>query len=287
MPIIETTTFPCNIHKLEYQKHLANLKCHPFLSEFLYNFFQLFYKFSMDFCRYFHSTKFLYISIIILFIMENSKLENDIKLFYKDLINNKKDYLKLFSRLQIQIEGWFRGELMNYLDGNVHELTNKNREVPLCDDISYKEKLSNKKANEKRKVDLRLMLNGEDYWIELKHILVGYQIKTSISLGFYFSDNSYIANDIDKLPKVCHSDKIRHLYSLTFISTNYNREGDGNSRIKKIEAPEDLKNSLDCVFEKHSNLKDKISKISYDYNKELHFGYMLLEVKKDNDNKLI
>ena len=220
---------------------------------------------------------------MLLFIMENNEFEHEIRTFYNELINTKKEYLHLFSKLQIQIEGWFRGELMKYFDDNVHELTNKNREVPLCDDITNKEKLSNEEDNKKQKVDLRLMLNGEDYWIELKHILIGYQIKTPISLGFYFSDKSYIANDIKKLPKTCYSDKNQHLYSLTFVSTNYNKEGDGNSRIKKIETPKDLKNSLDHIIEKHSNLKDKISKISCDYNKELHFGYMLLEVKKDDD----
>ena len=214
--------------------------------------------------------------------MENCKLENDIKLFYGDLINNKKYYLKLFSRLQIQIEGWFRGELMKYFDEPDQKMANINREVPLCDDISYKEKLPNEEGNERQKVDLKLTLDDEDYWIELKHILVGYQIKTPISLGFYFSDNSYIANDIQKLTQICHSDKIQHLYSLTFISTNYDKEGGKESKIKeKIETPEALKKSLDRVIEKHPDLKDSISKISYDYNRELNFGYILLEVKND------
>ena len=195
---------------------------------------------------------FLCLSIMLLFIMENNGLEHEIRTFYNELINSKKEYLQLFSKLQIQIEGWFRGELMKYFDDNVHELTNKNREVLLCEDITNKEKLSNEEDNKKQKVDLRLMLNGEDYWIELKHILVGYQIKTPISLGFYFSDKSYIANDIDKLPKTCYSDKNQHLYSLTFVSTNYNKEGCKESKIKeKIETSDDLKNKLDNVFECH------------------------------------
>ncbi|KJE48562.1 MULTISPECIES: hypothetical protein [unclassified Acidiplasma] len=172
---------------------------------------------------------------------------------------------------------------MNYFDGNVIELTNRNRETPLCDDINYKEKLSNKKGNERQKVDLKLTLNGEDYWIELKHILVGYQIKTPISLSFYFSDNSYIANDIEKLRNVCHLDKNLHLYSLVFVSTNYDKEGGKESKIKeKIETSYDLKNKLDHFFGNHLDLKDKILNTSYDYNKELHFGYIILEVKKGN-----
>ncbi|WMT55298.1 hypothetical protein [Acidiplasma sp.] len=44
-----------------------------------------------------------------LFIMENNELEHEISSFYNELINSKKEYLQLFSRLQIQIEGWFRG----------------------------------------------------------------------------------------------------------------------------------------------------------------------------------
>lgn len=45
--------------------------------------------------------------------METNKLENDISLFYNELINSKKEYLQLFSALQIQIEGGFRGEIMH------------------------------------------------------------------------------------------------------------------------------------------------------------------------------
>lgn len=215
--------------------------------------------------------------------MDNINLEEAVKSFYKKLIDNNEDYLILFSKLQIQIEGWFRGELMHYFKENRYDMTTENREVPLCDDISYKEKLSNEEGNERQKVDIRLTLANEYYWIELKHILVGYQIKTPISLGFYFSDNSYIANDIQKLTQICHSDKIQHLYSLTFISTNYDKEGGKESKIQKIDTPADLKNKLDCVFENHPDLKDKISKTLYDYNKELHFGYMLMEIKNDPD----
>ena len=110
--------------------------------------------------------------------METNKLETDIRLFYEELIHSRKEYLQLFSELQIQIEGWFRGELMHYFDKNVHKMTNKNREVPPCDDTAHDEKLPDKEGNKRQKVDLILKLNDEYYWVELKHILVGYQIKT-------------------------------------------------------------------------------------------------------------
>ena len=85
---------------------------------------------------------FLCLSIILLFIMENNEFEHEIRTFYNELINSKKEYLQLFSRLQIQIEGWFRGELMKYFNDNVHELTNKNREVKIPDQEPGKRKKS-------------------------------------------------------------------------------------------------------------------------------------------------
>ena len=65
--------------------------------------------------------------------MENRKFEDVVKNFYTYLKENKQEYLLLFSRLQIQIEGWFRGELMNYLDQPKKDMSYKNREVPLND----------------------------------------------------------------------------------------------------------------------------------------------------------
>ena len=213
--------------------------------------------------------------------MEADKLENDIMEFYKILINNKKEYLQLFSKLQIQIEGWFRGELMNYFNEHVHELTNKNREVPPCDMGNNNGQKPDMESNERQKVDLRLELDGKHYWIELKHILIGYQITTPISLGFYFSDKAYIDNDIKKLAQVCDPDTTHYLYSLTFISTNYAKERGKESRINKIETLEDLKKKFDEVKKNHPNLENDISVVSWDYDKDLHFGYMLLKVKNN------
>ncbi|KJE49323.1 hypothetical protein TZ01_04520 [Acidiplasma sp. MBA-1] len=98
--------------------------------------------------------------------MENNELEHEIGTFYNELINSKKGYLQLFSRLQIQIEGWFRRELMKYFDGNVHELTNKNREV----------KIPGQEQGRRKKADFKIKINGDCCWIELKHLLIGNQI---------------------------------------------------------------------------------------------------------------
>ena len=85
--------------------------------------------------------------------MEEWEFKKVIEKFYSSLTTeDKKDYLTLFSNLQIQIEGWFRGELMNYLKNEKVKITVYNREVPIND-------------NNRRKVDLRIEVNNEFYWI--------------------------------------------------------------------------------------------------------------------------
>ena len=61
--------------------------------------------------------------------MEDEKFEKLVKSFYTYLTEDKHEYLSLFSRLQIQIEGWFKGELMCHFERQKIALTNKDREV--------------------------------------------------------------------------------------------------------------------------------------------------------------
>ena len=200
--------------------------------------------------------------------MEEWELRNTIEKFYSSLTSeNKKDYLTLFSDLQIQIEGWFRGELMNYLKNEKLEMTVSNREIRV--------------NNEKRKkVDLRVQINNEFYWIELKHILVGCQLNNTYPLGFYFYKNSYIYNDIEKLQEVDNSDKQQHRYSLAFISTNYTCDKCRNTKFKKISTKEELKVQYEDIIKNKTDIKQKASLVSWDYNNIQHFGYLLLRVNR-------
>jgi hypothetical protein len=200
--------------------------------------------------------------------MEEWELRNTIEKFYSSLTSeNKKDYLTLFSDLQIQIEGWFRGELMNYLKNEKLEMTVSNREIRV--------------NNEKRKkVDLRVKINNEFYWIELKHILVGCQLNNTYPLGFYFYKNSYIYNDIEKLQEVDNSDKQQHRYSLAFISTNYTCDKCRNTKFKKISTKEELKVQYEDIIKNKTDIKQKASLVSWDYNNIQHFGYLLLRVNR-------
>ena len=200
--------------------------------------------------------------------MEEWEFKNTIGKFYSSLTGeNKKDYLTLFSDLQIQIEGWFRGELMNYLKNEKLKITVSNREIRV--------------NNEKRKkVDLRVQINNEFYWIELKHILVGCQLNNTYPLGFYFYKNSYIYNDIEKLQEVDYSDKQQHTYSLAFISTNYSCDKCRNTKFNKISTKEDLKGQFEDIIKNKTDIKQKVSLVSWDYNNIQHFGYLLLRVNR-------
>ncbi len=188
--------------------------------------------------------------------MDSNKLENNIKSFYEDLIKYKKNYLQLFSKLQIQIEGWYRGELMKYFDDNVHELTNKNREV----------KIPDQEPGKRKKADFKIKINGNCCWIELKHLLIGNQINKSNSfkLDFYFKDynSSSIVNDIDKLKSV----KPDPAYILAFVSVNDS----------SITSKDDLETGLGDLLKEFNVSADKIA---VDFDNDSQFGYFILKLR--------
>ena len=198
--------------------------------------------------------------------MEEWEFKSLIERFYSSLKEvNKRDYLMLFSDLQIQIEGWLRGELMNFLRNNNIDITVKNRESRINDRTH-------------KKADFKLEFTNEIYWIELKHLLVGYQLDSSFPLKFYFNDGTYIDNDIKKLQDVDHSDKRQYLYSLAFISTNYPYNKSKNSNDNKIASKQDLKDKYCSVIKSKNEIKDKVSLESLDYDDTLHFGYLLIKI---------
>ena len=198
--------------------------------------------------------------------MEEWEIESLMGRFYSSLKEvNKRDYLMLFSDLQIQIEGWFRGELMNFLKNNNIDITVKNRESRI-NNCTHK------------KADFKLEFTDEIYWIELKHLLVGYQLDNLFPLKFYFYKNTYIYNDIKKLQEVAHSDKKQYLYSLAFISTNYPYNKTESSNDNKIASKQDLKDKYCSVIKSKNEIKDKVSLESLDYDETLRFGYLLIKI---------
>ena len=201
--------------------------------------------------------------------MNDEKFEKLIKNFYTYLIESKQEYLSLFSKLQIQIEGWFRGELMNYFEHHNIEMSTENREIRINEDS-------------RRKVDLKIQIDNEFYWIELKHILVGYQIEQPFNLDFYFKEGTYISTDIEKLRSIEQPDKQQYGYSLVFISTNYTKKGLKKSTQIEILTRDNLDEKVKESLEKQKDSKSKAFIKSSNHNNELHFGYLLLGIMNNN-----
>ena len=194
--------------------------------------------------------------------------------FYNDLLDGKNvRYLELFSKLQIQIEGWFRGELMNYIDRNHCGMTVENREVPIPND-------------KRKKVDLKIY----DYWVELKHGLVGCQKGNWFNLNSYFYNGkkgTNIANDIKKLRELDNSPESKNRLILMFVSTNEQlndecKEGKRDLENYKIKDKDDLAKKI-LGIKKADSIKDNryknVDLEDYEYDKRFHFGYFILRIR--------
>ena len=199
--------------------------------------------------------------------------------FYNDLLNGENvRYLELFSKLQIQIEGWFRGELMNYIDRNHCGMTVENREVPIPND-------------KRKKVDLKVKCpKHENYWIELKHILVGCQKVSQFNLNSYFYNGktgSNIANDIIKLRKLGNSADSKNKLIIVFVSTNEQFEDEckkknGSLENYIIKDNKDLQSKIKAIKNedsKNNHRYDDADLEDSNYNGKAHFGYFILRIR--------
>ncbi|PYB68566.1 hypothetical protein DMB44_04325 [Thermoplasma sp. Kam2015] len=190
--------------------------------------------------------------------MANNKFEEQVEDFYNYLIKEKCEYLQLFSTLEIQIEGWFRGELMRYFKRNKIELTVYNREV----------------KNNGNIIDFKINTDAQEYWIELKHILVGKQKKGTFTLNSYFSKNYFIAKDLNKL--ILSENPEKKVYVLSFVSVN-------NIKIRasnKINNSNDLISQLKGIIDKRGI---KAEPSNYNFDEYTKFGYFLLKVNEKQD----
>ena len=218
--------------------------------------------------------------------MEYEKLKEKIQNFYTYLTENKREYLSLFFDLQMQIERWFTGELIKYINDRYFIMGIENREVSPPND-------------KRKKVDLKIELNNEDYWIELKHIFVGCQRGNKFDLKPYFYNgdkSSNIANDIEKLWDIAEmlDKKIQKKFILVFLSANKSldercKSSNKNTENYYIKDKNDLCckiRRIFCDFSQKGNRFNGVKLLSYDYDPEYRFGYFLLETKKIAKNHL-
>lgn len=97
------------------------------------------------------------------------------------------DRLACFGDQQVQVEGWFKGELLTLLT--------RFRDTQLIEgfDREVKTGIGN------QRIDLQVSLNGQTHWIELKHWRIGIQNDVVFDAHFYFKDESSFCGDVSKL----------------------------------------------------------------------------------------
>jgi hypothetical protein len=155
---------------------------------------------------------------------------------FRQHFDSLQDRLTCFCDMGIQVEGWFKGELLALL-GSL-------RTQGLVIDFDREVK------SHGRKIDLAVTTKTEFHWIELKHWLVGRQKGSKWGPGNYFIDRSSIGivGDVDKLLTVTLPGQLWLLMLLTANPGNEAwREGVDkfNSkfsprRVKSLTTPSDF-----------------------------------------------
>ena len=114
--------------------------------------------------------------------------------------------MSVFSRYGFQSEGWFKAEMIAFLDAALA----RKRIEGFDREVSF---------GSRQKVDLRVDLDGERHWIELKHWMIGEQRGVTWRAPHYFGDGSGfgLTKDIDKLLSVPEPD---HLWMLVLVTAN-------------------------------------------------------------------
>ncbi|MFC1846379.1 hypothetical protein ACFLYM_03055 [Chloroflexota bacterium] len=124
---------------------------------------------------------------------------SDIVLILKEIMNKREDYLRCFCSKGVQVEGWFKAELLCLLAKL--ELT---RQIQGFDrEVAF--------SSGKTRVDFRIELSAAtpSIWLEIKHWLIGYQKSYKYNSRFYFGDRSSVGikPDVDRLNQIVHGNK--------------------------------------------------------------------------------
>jgi hypothetical protein len=113
------------------------------------------------------------------------------------------DRLVCFSEMGVQVEGWFKGELLTLLSSLRTQglVADFDREV----------------ETRGGRIDLTVKIEAELHWVEVKHWLIGKQKGSTYDPGFYFGDPSSVGiiKDVDKLLRITSPGRLWLLILLT------------------------------------------------------------------------
>jgi len=120
------------------------------------------------------------------------------------------DRLVCFCEMGVQVESWFKGELLTLLSS--------------LQEQNLVEHLDREVKTPGGKVDLTINTKSKQHWVELKHWLIGEQKGSTYDCGFYFGDCSPIGlvPDVDKLMSVTSP---ACLWLLILFTANPGKEG--------------------------------------------------------------
>lgn len=112
---------------------------------------------------------------------------------FRGILDVHEGHMECFCRHGVQLEGWLKGELLVFLDGEKASgrIVGFDREVALDE--------------ARKKVDFRVNAltssGSQSAWLELKHWLIGYQKGTRYNAQFYFGDPTSVGirPDAEKL----------------------------------------------------------------------------------------
>lgn len=126
-----------------------------------------------------------------------------VKIIYllRNYLDTKKEILTCFCSHGVQLEGWFKGELLFFFSNlkSSKDILDIDREV--------KSPVANNKID--FKLELQTDNQSDTVWIELKHWLIGYQKGYKYNSQFYFGDPTSVGikSDAEKLTNIKSNNK--------------------------------------------------------------------------------
>jgi len=143
--------------------------------------------------------------------------KNLIKIIFllKNHLDTKKEILNCFCDHGVQLEGWFKGELLLFFSNL------KNSKVIDDFDREVKSPVANNKID--FKLELQIDNRIEIVWLELKHWLIGYQKGAKYIAQTYFGDPTSVGikPDVEKLMNIKSDSK----YMLIAMTANPGKSG--------------------------------------------------------------
>ena len=123
----------------------------------------------------------------------------DLFVRFKAVLESREKLLRCLCRYGVQTEGWFKAELLCFLDNEkqTERISDLKPEAPT--------------GVGRHKIDFKITTHSAEFeteaYIELKHWLIGYQAGTKYNANSYFGDPTSVRPDVEKLTNIVSRSK--------------------------------------------------------------------------------